>query len=434
MHDILSKFLVYNSIARGTLLERFAQTFLHWEEGSLTKEELVAQIYKDVNHLLVFGVEYGFDENLWHCYLTYLLMTDENPYSLTCERMGDQDSTINILIKRECQAFYDLYHFDFTAIERSLNIDCFSIITDYQAMERRERRYNKEVSDKLRAVSRNLGKAKDANGIFDLVTSHYREYGVGLLGMNRAFRVVEQPDGSIAFRAIYNTEKTHLSDLVGYDLQKKQLRYNTDAFVEGRSANNVLLYGDSGTGKSTSVKALIHEYYDRGLRMIEVYKHQFQVLPQVITAIKNRNYYFVIFIDDLSFEESEVEYKFLKAVIEGGVETKPDNILLYATSNRRHIVKELWSDRKDMEHNGEIHRSDTVEEKISLSSRFGAQINYSSPNRNLFRVIVTELAKRKNLDISPEVLLEEANKWELRHGGVSGRTAQQFINYLAGKK
>ena len=223
-----------------------------------------------------------------------------------------------------------------------------------------------------------------------------------------------------------------LKDLVGYESQKEQLRANTEAFLAGRSANNALLYGDAGTGKSSSVKALINEYYDQGLRMIEIYKHQFRDLSAVIAMVKNRNYRFIIFIDDLSFEENEVEYKFLKAVIEGGVETKPDNILLYATSNRRNLIRETWKDRADMEHDNDVHHSDTLEEKLSLSARFGVRINYSIPNRNQFKDIVLTLAKRQGLMLPEEVILAEANKWELRHGGVSGRTAQQFINYLAG--
>ena len=204
--------------------------------------------------------------------------------------------------------------------------------------------------------------------------------------------------------------------------------------MSGRAANNVLLYGDAGTGKSTSVKAILNEYADRGLRMIEIYKHQFGLLSQVIAKIKNRNYRFMIFIDDLSFEEHEVEYKFLKAVIEGGVETRPANVLIVATSNRRHLVQETWKDRDDMEHNGDIHRSDTMEEKLSLAARFGCAICYVSPNRQQYHDIVKGIAARlpDGLTLTEDELLQAANRWEIRHGGVSGRTAQQFINYIAG--
>lgn len=256
-----------------------------------------------------------------------------------------------------------------------------------------------------------------------------------MFGLNKAFRI-RHLDRGVEFCPINNTDTVMLSDLVGYELQKKKLRENTEAFVQGRKANNVLLFGDSGTGKSTSIKAILNEYYEQGLRMIEIYKHQFQDLSNIIAHIKNRNYRFIIFMDDLSFEEFEVEYKFLKAVIEGGVETKPDNVLIYATSNRRHLIKETWSDRDDLEHGngGELHRSDTMQEKLSLVNRFGVTISYSRPSQKEYFEIVQELAKRyPDIKMSPEELCAEANKWELSHGGISGRTAQQFINYLMGK-
>ena len=224
-----------------------------------------------------------------------------------------------------------------------------------------------------------------------------------------------------------------LSDLVGYEIQKKKLVDNTKAFVEGKKANNVLLFGDSGTGKSTSIKAIVNEFYDYGLRMIEIYKHQFKDLSNVIAAVKNRNYKFIIYMDDLSFEEFEIEYKFLKAVIEGGVETKPDNILIYATSNRRHLIKETWSDRNDVEQDNGMHRSDTMQEKLSLVNRFGVTINYSKPSQKEYFDIVINLARKAGIQMSDEELKAEANKWELSHGGISGRTAQQFVYYLEGK-
>ena len=222
-----------------------------------------------------------------------------------------------------------------------------------------------------------------------------------------------------------------LDDLIGYEIQKKKLVENTEAFVQGRKANNALLFGDSGTGKSTSIKAIVNEYYDQGLRMIEIYKHQFKDLSTVIADIKNRNYKFIIYMDDLSFEEFEIEYKFLKA---GGVETKPDNILIYATSNRRHLIKETWNDRSDMESANGLHRSDTIEEKLSLVNRFGCQINYSKPSQKEYFNIVVNLAKKNGLTMTEEELCAEANKWELSHGGISGRTAQQFINHCLGNE
>ena len=219
---------------------------------------------------------------------------------------------------------------------------------------------------------------------------------------------------------------------MGYEIAKKKLIDNTEAFVEGRKANNCLLFGDAGTGKSSSIKAILNQYYEKGLRIIEVYKHQFQDLNEVIAQIKNRNYRFIIYMDDLSFEEFEIEYKYLKAIIEGGLEKKPQNVLIYATSNRRHLIRESFGDKEGRRE--DLHASDTVQEKLSLVYRFGVTIFFCAPDKKEFQNIVTVLAKRHHLDIPEEELLLEANKWELSHGGLTGRTAQQFIDYLLGQK
>ena len=198
-----------------------------------------------------------------------------------------------------------------------------------------------------------------------------------------------------------------------------------------KKANNCLLYGDAGTGKSSCIKAIANEYYGSGLRIIEVYKHQFQDLNDVIAQIKNRNYKFIIYMDDLSFEEFEIEYKYLKAVIEGGLEKKPENVLIYATSNRRHLIRETFKDKQDRDE--ELHVNDTVQEKLSLVSRFGVSIYFGSPDKKQFQQIVQTLADRYGVAMSEDELLLKANQWELSHGGLSGRTAQQFIDYLLGQ-
>ena len=202
--------------------------------------------------------------------------------------------------------------------------------------------------------------------------------------------------------------------------------------MEGKKANNCLLFGDAGTGKSSSIKAILNQYYDQGLRMIEVYKHQFQDLNDVIAQIKNRNYKFIIYMDDLSFEEFEIEYKYLKAVIEGGLEKKPENVLIYATSNRRHLIRETFKDKQDRDE--DMHTNDTVQEKLSLVARFGVTIYFGSPDKKAFQEIVRTLAIKNGISLPEEKLLLEANKWELSHGGLSGRTAQQFIDYLSGQE
>ena len=433
MYREIAKLILYGDMDKDCILFQFGEIFRRFEEKTGTKPALVKDIYTQLKRLLIVATDYGFNDNLWHNYLTFYLVTNENPFSITCEKVGANEGSVNHFARNDFRVFKNLFDFDFSGIESALGIDCFSQISDYRAIGKKELMYNKNVSEKIIALSAQLEKTADEDAFFECVTSFYREYGVGMFGLNKAFRIRDRADGGLEFLPINNMDKVMLDDLVGYELQKKKLVDNTRAFVEGRKANNVLLFGDSGTGKSTSVKAIVNAFYPQGLRMIEIYKHQFKDLSDVIAQIKNRNYKFVIYMDDLSFEEFEIEYKFLKAVIEGGVETKPDNILIYATSNRRHLIKETWNDRSDVEVDNGMHRSDTMEEKLSLVNRFGVTINFSKPSQKEYFNIVLELAHRQGIHMPDEELRAEANKWELSHGGISGRTAQQFVNYLDGQ-
>ena len=430
MYREVAKLIIYGN-HEDTILMKMSDIFKKFDRDEETPDKLISDIYEQIKRILEVATDYGFDKNLWHNYLTFYLITNENPFSLTCEKVGANDGSVNEFAKNDFKVFMNLFNYDFRPIEAALGLNCFSLISDYKAIVKKELMYNKNVSEKVQALSLKLETAKDENEFFNYVTDFYKAYGVGMFGLNKAFRVIGGDNG-VTFTPINNMDKVMLDDLIGYEIQKKKLVENTEAFVQGRKANNALLFGDSGTGKSTSIKAIVNEYYDQGLRMIEIYKHQFKDLSNVIASIKNRNYKFIIYMDDLSFEEFEIEYKFLKAVIEGGVETKPDNILIYATSNRRHLIKETWNDRNDLESNNGLHRSDTIEEKLSLVNRFGCQISYSKPSQKEFFDIVIGLARKNNVKMTDEELMAEANKWELSHGGISGRTAQQFINYCLG--
>lgn len=429
MYKLISNLILYGNMNQDEILVKLAKLL---DDKGKDDNALRQGIYVEVKRLLELATQYGFNDNLWHNYLTYILITNENPFSMTCEKQGAKDGSVNHFALNDFKVFYDLFHFDFSDIEKRLHIDCFSTLSNYHALSKPELMYNKNVSIKVQELSKQLEKTKDEREFFDVVTKFYKDYGVGMFGLNKAFRIATSQENYVELKPINNMDEVVLDDLIGYEIQKKKLLDNTIAFVEGRKANNVLLYGDSGTGKSTSIKAIVNEFYDQGLRMIEIYKHQFKDLSNIIAMIKNRNYRFIIYMDDLSFEEFEIEYKFLKAVIEGGVETKPENILIYATSNRRHIIKEMWSDRDDVIQQKGIHQSDTMEEKLSLVNRFGVTINYSKPMKKEFNHIILELAHKNNIKLDDDTLLAEANKWELNHGGTSGRTAQQFINYLLG--
>ena len=434
MYREISKFILYRDSLDGTILSELGRVFKDFDNKTATDDDLRTRIYAQVRRLLELATKYGFDENLWHNYLTFLIITDENPFSLTYEKAGVQEGTVNGFAINDFSTFKALFDFDFTPIETALDINCFSVLSNYQAIAKREQIFNKNVSEKVKALSKEIENAKDGEAVFYLVADFYKKYGVGMFGLNKAFRVeTDENFTTVKFRAITNMQAVYLEDLIGYEPQKNALIENTEAFINGKPANNLLLYGDSGTGKSTSIKAIVNRYYDKGLRMIEIYKHQFGCLSKIISEIKNRNYRFIIYMDDLSFEESEIEYKYLKAIIEGGVETKPDNVLIYATSNRRHLIKETWKDRSDVTQDGDLHRSETIEEKLSLVNRFGVSIGFFKPSRPEFDAMVLELAARHpEITMDKEQIVAEAHKWEMLGGGISGRTAQQFVNHLCG--
>ena len=307
----------------------------------------------------------------------------------------------------------------------------WSELASYVPVDDGSRVFNKRVRDRIVELAVTLAGAKTVEEFQKDVTQFYREFGVGKFGLNKAFRI--RDDGHEAqIEPIVNVEHVYLDDIVGYELQKKKLIENTEAFIQGKAANNVLLFGDAGTGKSSSIKGILNAYYGQGLRIVEVYKHQFHALSSVLEQVQDRNYKFIIYMDDLSFEESELEYKYLKAIIEGGLGRRPKNVLIYATSNRRHLIRDKFSDKRELD--DELHVNDTVQEKLSLVARFGVTIYFGAPDKREFQNIVKVLAERYHVTIPEDELLLEANKWELQHGGLSGRTATQFINHLLGTK
>lgn len=431
MYKECAKLILYRNLGKDSILYQLSEIFRDFDTEADSETHLIERIYEQIKALLDLSTMYGFDDNLWHNYLTFILLMNENSFTLVSEKQGAMDGSVNQFALNDCKVFKALFDFDFSEIEASLDINCFSIISNYHAVTKKERMYNKNVSVMVRSISKAIEQAKDENEIFQIITDFYQQYGVGMFGLNKAFRIRPNDEG-VEFLPINNMESVYLNDLVGYELQKEMLVENTKAFVNGKPANNVLLYGDAGTGKSTSIKAIVNEFYEDGLRMIEIYKHQFKDLSNIIAQIKNRNYRFIIYMDDLSFEEFEIEYKYLKAVIEGGLERKPENVLIYATSNRRHLVRETFKDKADRDE--ELHTNDTVQEKLSLVARFGVTIYFGSPDKKEFQNIVRELARVNKVDMPEEELLLEANKWELSHGGMTGRTAQQFIDYLLGQK
>lgn len=380
-----------------------------------------------VSHILEVSEKMGFNGNLWQDYLAYNLANDENSYSLSCERRGRMEGSINKAALLDMSVYRELFNTDLSRTDAKYGT-FLSMLTGFENNNEGEKYYNKRIRNRIIKLAEELSGAADDNTFLNTVCDFYKDAGVGCIGLFKAFRVGHDDNDRPVITPVISVEHKYLKDLIGYDIQKKKITDNTEAFLAGNKANNVLLFGDSGTGKSSCIKAILNEYYDDGLRMIEIYKHQFKDLSAIINQVKDRNYKFIIYMDDLSFEEFEIEYKFLKAVIEGGLEKRPDNVLIYATSNRRHLVREKYSDKE--ERDDDLHTRDTVAEKLSLSARFGVSVYFGSPDKKLFNEIVKGLAQKNNIKVDENTLLMEANKWELSHGGLSGRTAEQFISYM----
>ncbi len=420
-----NELFLYRNFEHQQLFDTFVDIINNYD--SINYEEVKKSIYNCANLLVEMAVRYGFEGNLWHSFLTYTLANSENAFSRALEIGGSTGGTINLLAQNDLAIFRQLYDFDLNIIDKVLGINCLSHISGFINPESSKAAHSPAMRAALGKLTLSLSSAADTDNFLRCVSDFYRQYGVGKFAMYKAFKVYASLN-NIEVVPIINTENITLNDLVGYELQKRELVKNTEDFIKGYKANNVLLYGDSGTGKSSSIKAILNEYSGQGLRIIEVYKNQFGCLQDIIQQLKDRNYKFIIYMDDLSFEDYETEYKYLKAIIEGGLEIHPDNVLLYATSNRRHLIREKWSDKDDRD--DDLHTNDTVQEKLSLASRFGLSILYISPSKKEFNNIVKVLAEKNGIAIPEEELLLEANRWEMRHGGLSGRTAQHFINYL----
>lgn len=423
MRNLLNELLIFKKTDESRALFEAAEVI-----GAEDESRRRRAANRFVRTVLEMTESCGFRGNLWKSCVAYYIAFNENAFSLGEERKraevassGEKD----FFFKHDCGILRKLFCFEFGELSREAGAEIIEKIMDYYPKKTAE---EENPAEELKA---RLENAADDEAFYEEIRGFYNENGVGAFGMHKAFTAAEK-DCRLQLMPLQKLGSERLEDLIGYEVQKQMLTANTEAFLQGKPANNVLLYGDGGTGKSTSIRALLNEYGKDGLRIIQVYRHQVQWLPEIITKIRDRSYRFLIYMDDLSFEDFETEYKYLKAVIEGGLEPRPENVLIYATSNRRHFIKETWNDRKDEEHTGEIFRSDSLEEKRSLADRFGMQIYYGKPTKEEYHRIIDILASREGIRRSREELHAEATKWEIRHGGVSGRSARQFIDYIKG--
>jgi uncharacterized protein len=372
-----------------------------WEELALERERLLP--------------------DAWRSHLVGRLLDDENAFSLAAERGEASPALVEQTSRdlRTLRRLFDLEAEPLLIVVEDAVPGLEGVWVPWTDPERGD------TSSSRHALARKLEAAEDWGRCAGLLADHFSRHGAGSFGRHGAFRWGE--DG---LRAVDEPDPVRLADLVGYERVREPLLTNTERFLAGLPAHHALLYGMPGTGKSTTVKAVMNEYTDRGLRLVEVAKEDLGALPRVLQSLRARAPRFVIFVDDLSFEENEVEYKALKALLEGSVEEPPGNVRVYATSNRRNLIRESFSERDEGGAGDDVHARDTMQEKLSLSARFGLRVTFPTPDQGQYLEIVAGLARRRGIEMPDEELKERAILWDRWHAGRSGRTARQFVDEL----
>lgn len=327
--------------------------------------------------------------------------------------LANDDNVLSRLAQENKTIGKDLYEFSLADIEK-----LFAIFQKNDAFAYQNSNNLPAYTDAYCASIRNMTLAETPKSLLDMLIAHYKQLGVGVFAKYIAFKFdgaltgIELIDRSASFDA-----------LVGLEHQKKVLLDNTKALIAGSRANNVLLFGDRGTGKSSSIKALLNMFAQDGLRIIEIQKQQIRALPELITRLAPRPHKYIIFLDDLSFEKQDAEYKALKTVMDGQLQPMPQNVVIYATSNRKHLIKENWADRQA----GDVHANDNMQETLSLAERFGISLVFSTPNQKEYLHIVSELLRRDGIEMDAEIE-RKAIVWQMNYGSRSPRCATQFVH------
>ena len=350
----------------------------------------------------------------WQDYLIQQILFDDNPFTRQVQTQS---------LEQISPALIEAAKHDLRILQRIYQCSTEQIVKSVQKASQ----YPDQIIPWEQETSRSSllhGQENWSEALKELAI-YYRQHGTGIFARYRALTWQNEQ-----LKGIACPDPITLEEIVGYESQKATLVKNTEFLLAGYSALNVLLYGSRGSGKSSLVKALLSAYSDRGLRLIELTKSQLQYLPQIVAQIRNIPQKFIIFVDDLSFEEDDDAFKALKVVLEGNVTAQANNTLVYATSNRRHLIREFFADRPRPQDSDEVHNWDTVQEKLSFSDRFGLTLTFEPLTQDTYLKIIHHLALRAGIAIAKKELEFRAKQWATRHNGRSGRTARQFINYL----
>ena len=336
---------------------------------------------------------------------------------------GDLSEAVRKLVFED-ENVYVRAHADGVEIDENLSVSVtseLSILSDFSSLTAED--FRAELSYEGYMPAFRSAESPNLQSAYEERVKSVATFGFGIFSSYGMFRLSDAGE----IEPILSADPISLDSFVGYEAERKKVIDNTVAFLSGRPAANVLLYGDAGTGKSSTVKAVANAYFKDGIRLIEVRKDQLSSLPYVMGKIRQNPLRFIIFIDDLSFLQNDDSFSMLKAALEGSASAQASNAVIYATSNRRHIVKESFADRDSGD---DLHRNDTVQETLSLSERFGLTVLFAKPNKNLYLEIVFELAEKYHIDCDPEWLKTEAEAFALRRGYRSARCAEQFIESL----
>jgi predicted AAA+ superfamily ATPase len=423
---MINSLCIFTNIKEDSVIKKYKLLLKYLDKDKISIEKAIT-FYNDFIYELLNKA----NSTCLKKYVIDLIFLDSNPFT----KIIDNNNLNNILILNQVQ--YELSVLEYITNIKSSDIKEIIIskgkIKDFQVdiinslidLKREEDNSNslKEI-DKLKL---NILSNNNWGSCLNDIISFYKDYGTGIFGEYRAF-VWEHEDNTTYLRGVEAPDPVKLKDLVGYEDQKETIINNTEHFLKGYPANNILLYGSRGTGKSSTVKAIINEYYNDGLRLIEVDKDKLVDFTKIIRILKDKNLKFIIFVDDLVFEEGEASYSALKTILEGGVENRTNNILIYATTNRKHLVKETFSERAG----DDVHANDAIEEKLSLADRFGMTVSFYSPDQKEYLNIIDNIAEARGIEVEKDYLHKEALKWVRWYNARSPRTAIQFINWLEG--
>ena len=416
----LRRLAVCRNLLKDEVINKLADVQLKEQEGSFadsdTQKTEIQILRSELAGLLVKQAEkLGLSGNILSAYIIHCLAEGNNTAADTVEATGTCGKGLSQAMARDMQLLLPYLSAKTSAFAGMDFLDA------YMPAEEAENKFEASLRNKIL-------RAKTAGTAAKALLDHYKKWGSGMLARYTAFRI--GTGGNLI--GIADFPVFAWDDLLGYEDQKYKLLTNTRNFMEGRPANNVLLTGARGTGKSTGVKSLAAMFSDEGLRLIQITRDQLELVAPVLEKLNEiRSKKFILFFDDLSFDEGEPGFKFLKSAIDGSVTAQPDNVLIYATSNRRHLLKETWSDRNDALE-AEVYRQDSANESISLSDRFGLILHYSMPSQEEYLQIIDHELRKAGVRLSPEELRLEGLRWEMEHSGRNGRIANQFVKWYLG--